>query len=124
MQRRAPPGASSSQPSALRRPVLTKYFYWLGVERADDTSDFTFADASYVHPNTSASPYAHWDWMYYSTRNFSSQCGMARYNSSFDYFLGGWLAADWGRADWYCTAHQAHAECRARVRCRRHLHAH
>jgi hypothetical protein len=48
-------------------------------------------DGSFVHPNTSASPYAHWDWMYYSTRNFSSQCGVARYNTSFDYFLGGLL---------------------------------
>jgi hypothetical protein len=70
--------------------VLSKYFYWLGLTRASDTADFTFVDGSIVHPNTSASPYAHWDWMYYTTRNFSMQCGMARFNSSYDYFLGGW----------------------------------
>ena len=72
------------------RPVLTKYFYWIGLSRTNDTTDFTFVDGSAVHPNTSAVPYAHWDWVSYSSRNISGQCGTARYNTSFDYYLGAW----------------------------------
>jgi hypothetical protein len=56
--------------------------------READGAPFTFVDGTLVHPNTSASPYAHWDWQYYSSRNISAQCGTARFNTSFDYFLG------------------------------------
>ena len=37
-------------------------YYWIGVHRANGTSNFTFTDGGELPQLPSTSPYAHWNW--------------------------------------------------------------
>ena len=68
--------------------ALTQLVYWLGIQRRSERFPFAFLDNAVLAQNVSNEPYAHWNWLYPGKRQYPYHCGVARYSTMYDWFVG------------------------------------
>ena len=68
----------------------TDYYYWIGLKRTNATGPFEFTSGGSAGVPQFATnvPYAHWNWLYPGKRQYPYHCGVARYSTMYDWFVG------------------------------------
>ena len=88
------PTAPSPRPSPTQyfnaSGALTPYYYWIGVQRASNASDYLYTfDNSSLPQLASDSPYAHWSWVQQvAAKQSGFDCVIAQGSYAYDVYQG------------------------------------